>query len=190
MSGTGGGQHGSPFRHLSGTVLVVDDDQDLLDGLSRAMRRSDFRILMASGPEEALAVLGRERVDVIVTDLQMPNMDGLELLDRARDMHPDAVRIVVTGHPTAESAISAINEEEVFRYLTKPVSRDVLTATLHMAFEKLAEERAAAAPQPARAPVHVRLALSPEEREALRQSWDTPSGEWPLPGLPPGRGSR
>jgi DNA-binding NtrC family response regulator len=174
--GSRAASHGSaPFRHLAGTVLLVDDDRDLLEGLGRGLRHSDYRVLLADGGAAALEVMAHEPVDVIVSDLEMPAMGGIELLDRARECCPGCVRIVLTGHATAQSAIDAINQDEVFRYLTKPVSRDTLSAALHMAFQKLEAERALeAAAERAQPPRPVRAwcepVLSEEEREAIRHA--------------------
>lgn len=129
-----------PYKRLRGTVLVVDDEQDVLDGLSRALRHSDFRIIGAAGARAGLEVLGRERVEVVMTDLRMPGMDGLEFLDIVRDRFPDVIRLILTAHPETGSAIAAVNEEEVFRYLTKPITRDQLVVTLHLAFERYAQD--------------------------------------------------
>ncbi len=146
----------SPFRHLAGTVLVVDDDEGVLEAMRRTLRHSAFRLITCSCGAAAFEVACREAVDVVVCDLLMPAMDGLEVLDRIHERRPEAIRILMTGQPSAESAIDAINHGEVFRYLTKPLSRDLLEATLTMAFGRLAETRAraaqAAGSQPPRVP--------------------------------------
>lgn len=116
----------------AGLVLLVDDDPDLLEGMERGLR-GGFKVLTALGPDAGLQVLRHEAIDVVVSDLRMPGMGGLEFLQRARALRPEAVRIVLTGHPSADSAIAAINDDEVFRYLTKPVSPDHLLAALHLA---------------------------------------------------------
>jgi DNA-binding NtrC family response regulator len=160
--------HASPFRHLTGTVLLVDDDVDLVESMARGLRHANYRVLVAHGGPEALETLAAEAVDVLVTDLEMPGMDGLELLDRSRDLRPDAVRIVLTGHASAQSAMEAINHDEVHRYLAKPLSRDQLDATLAVAFERLQAERdlkrlASQRPRPT-------VEISQAERDALREA--------------------
>lgn len=153
----------------SGTVLLVDGDEQALARSVLALRGSDWRVLTARESGAALEVLEREAVDVVVTELQLLELSGLELLDRARLRRPEAIRIVLTGHPSARSAIAAINREEVFRYLIKPVSRGRLLAALRGAFAALAERRArrtAALPLP----LSLREVLTAEERAALREA--------------------
>ena len=116
----------------AGLVLLVDDDPDLLEGMERGLR-GGFKVLTALGPDAGLQVLRHEAIDVVVCDLLMPVMDGLEVLDQVHERRPEAIRILMTGQPSAESAIDAINHGEVFRYLTKPVSPDHLLAALHLA---------------------------------------------------------
>jgi len=116
------------------TVLFVDDDDDVTRGLALALRRERFRTLTTSSPEEALRIVECETVDVIVSDDQMPNISGSELLARVRAAHPDIVRILLTGQTDIRRAASAVNEAGVFRFLLKPYDRTLLVETLHMAF--------------------------------------------------------
>jgi DNA-binding NtrC family response regulator len=171
-----GADRRAPSRRLNGTILVVDDDRIALQAIVRCLRHSEYRVLTASEPEVALAILSRETVDVIITALHMSSMNGLEFLDRARERRPEAIRIVVTGHPSAASAIAAINENEVFRYLTKPVSEERLLPLLQLAFARLSTK---GAPQQGTAGREARVCrrafhpaqiLTLEERLALREA--------------------
>lgn len=126
---------------MRATILFVDDEPNVLQGLREALWKTDYRILLASGPEEALEVLLREHVDVVVSDHLMPGMTGLALLGLVRDRAPDTVRIILTGHADTALAIRAINEGEIYRFLTKPCDRTELLVTLHLACEKLQLER-------------------------------------------------
>ncbi len=178
----GGGAGGSPFHRLKATVLLVDDEQDVLDGLRHALRHSDFRVITACGPAEALQVVAREQVDIVITDLRMPEMDGLELLDTIRERRPEALRLILTGHGDARSAITAINDEAVFRYLEKPISRDQLVATLQLASTALQERRelarlAAAGRSAAERDARSRPNLSDDERVALRTAMTGPRSD-------------
>lgn len=101
-------------------VLFVDDDLNLLRGLKRSLRSNDYRILLATSGEEALAVLEQHDIDVVVTDQQMPGLYGTELLQAIRDRFPRIVRIMLAGHATIGAAVHAINEGAVFRFLLKP----------------------------------------------------------------------
>ena len=123
------------------TVLFVDDDQGVRSALGRSLRRSGYEFLLAEGPRAALDLLRQTRVDIIISDHLMPGMTGLEFLRLARDRCPDAVRIMLTGHADLETAIAAINEGEIYRFLTKPCDRVELQVTLHLACERLQLER-------------------------------------------------
>ncbi|MDJ0864698.1 MAG: response regulator [Myxococcota bacterium] len=83
------------------TLLLVDDEAAILNALRRALRREGYRILTASGVDEALRILDAESIDAIVSDHKMPRASGLELLEAARARHPAAARILITGWPDA-----------------------------------------------------------------------------------------
>lgn len=126
---------------MRATVLLVDDEQPVLDALSQLLHKADYRLLTSSGPEAALEVLRRETVDIVVSDERMPGMSGLELLSLVHDRQPNAIRIILTGHADTDTAVRAINEGEIYRFLTKPCDRTELLVTLHLAREKLELER-------------------------------------------------
>ncbi len=119
------------------TVLFVDDDEAFLRGVSRAIVRHGYTVVLAGSGEEGLAALQRDDVaiDVVVSDDQMPGMAGAEFLSLVRDRHPDTVRIMLTGRPSMASAIKAINSGEVFRFLEKPCSTDMLALTIELALQ-------------------------------------------------------
>jgi len=107
-------------------VLIVDDDQNLLDSAARLLR-GDMEIFTAASGKEALAVLDScGPFAVIVSDLKMPGMDGIELLSRVSRSHPDTVRVLLTGHADMQAAIDAANLGYVYRFLTKPCPPEVL----------------------------------------------------------------
>ncbi len=131
-------------RQVSFTLLVVDDEPDVVDALRRALRDSRYEVLGCTRPLEALELLGRRRVDLVISDLDMPEMHGLELLRRVRAAHPGTLRIVLTGRASLESALSAINQGEVHRYLTKPWEQAALRRTVEESLERLSELRSSA----------------------------------------------
>jgi two-component system, probable response regulator PhcQ len=122
------------------TLLVVDDDSYLRQGLELVLR-SEYQLLFAAGAEAAFKLLGEQPVDIVLADYRMPGMNGLEFLKLVRNCYPDTVRIVLTGHASADLAIQAMNEAEVYRFLTKPVDRTELMVTLYLAYERLQLER-------------------------------------------------
>jgi DNA-binding NarL/FixJ family response regulator len=112
------------------SVLMVDDEVEILESLRRVLGPDAYALLTTTSATGALAILDRHDVDILVSDLRMPEMDGLELVTQARSRHPEVVRVLLTGHATLDSAIRAINEGAVERYLTKPWDNDELRAEL------------------------------------------------------------
>jgi putative nucleotidyltransferase with HDIG domain len=107
-------------------VLFVDDEPSLLDGLRRSMRsmRGSWDMHFANSGADALALMADEPVDVIVSDMRMPNIDGLELLTRVRDLYPETVRIVLSGQTEMQTALRSISIAQAF--LHKPSEPDVI----------------------------------------------------------------
>jgi two-component system probable response regulator PhcQ len=118
-------------------VLLVDDDKNVIHGLTRALRRQPYQIYTAQSGDEATWILKAHEIDVIVTDEKMPGMSGCELLAWVAEHYPEVVRILLTGHASTETAIRAINEGAVYHIFTKPC-RDVHLA---VAIRKALEQR-------------------------------------------------
>lgn len=117
-------------------VLCVDDEPHVLDALARILRRR-FDVTVAVGAEQALAhIEAEEPFAVVMSDQRMAGIDGVTLLSRVRGLSPDAVRILLTGYADTGSAIRAVNEGAVFRFLTKPIGQDELQRTLTDAAEQ------------------------------------------------------
>jgi two-component system probable response regulator PhcQ len=118
------------------TVLLVDDEPRLLEALKRALRREPYTVLEATCAAEAFKVLASAPVDVIVSDEKMPGMCGTDMLAKVRREYPDVVRIILTGHANLEAAIRAINQGEVYRFLTKPFNHTDLAVTIRHALQQ------------------------------------------------------
>lgn len=117
-------------------ILCVDDELNILLSLQRQLRKQ-FHLESALGPEKAMATIERDGpFAVVVSDLQMPGMNGLELLAKVKDLSPDTVRIMLTGQADLDTAIAAVNQGNIFRFLTKPCSAGELAATLDAALEQ------------------------------------------------------
>jgi DNA-binding NtrC family response regulator len=144
-------------------LLLVDDEPAILAALRRTLRGRGYRIFTAEDPHEALRLLERERVDLVVSDVDLPGMTGTELVARVRVAHPHVVRILLTGRGTMEAALKAINDGEVHRFLTKPWHEDELRDTIAQALERLEELRRAQSAD--RAAARRRLLLADLERE-------------------------
>jgi response regulator RpfG family c-di-GMP phosphodiesterase len=120
------------------TVLCVDDEPEILAGISLHLRRK-FEVITAVGGASGLEVLGSRRdISVVLSDMRMPGMDGATFLARVRQAAPDTVRMLLTGQTDLDSAIAAINEGQIFRFLTKPCPPERLVG----AFEAASEQHA------------------------------------------------
>jgi len=106
-------------------VLVVDDEPDMVENCARILKRSGYQCLTATDPQRALALVGAEHPDLLLTDLQMPGMDGMQLLRRARESDPALPVILITAFASIESAVAAI-KDGAFDYLPKNFSVDQL----------------------------------------------------------------
>lgn len=105
---------------IENTVLFVDDQEEILFLIKRMLKDEPYKVLFANSGEEALEVIKNNEIDVIVTDVIMPNMSGLELLEIVKESHPDMVRIILSGFSQIPTLLSAINNGKIFRYITKP----------------------------------------------------------------------
>lgn len=131
------------MARLKHTVLVVDDDADVVASL-RDFLEPDFRVLGAGRASEALDLLARNTVHVVMSDNQMPEMNGVDFLERVREQYPEAVRLVATGSADPRIAIEAINRGHVFHYFVKPWKADELLLVIRKAvegYELFAERR-------------------------------------------------
>jgi signal transduction histidine kinase len=125
------------------TLLVVDDEPDVLESLRHLFRRV-FRVLTAESGASAIEILRKEDVHVILSDQRMPGMPGDAFLAQARQVCPDAVRILFTGYADIQAVINAINEGRIFRYILKPWDPVELEGIIKQAveqFELLAERK-------------------------------------------------
>jgi response regulator RpfG family c-di-GMP phosphodiesterase len=111
-------------------ILCVDDDENILASYQRQLRKQ-FQIQTALGPKAGLQIVSSAGpFAVVVSDLRMPGMDGIEFLTMIRQMMPDTVRIMLTGNADLQAAIGAVNEGNIFRFLTKPCAPEMLVQVL------------------------------------------------------------
>ncbi len=117
-------------------ILFVDDEPNILEGIKRQFRR-EFVIATASRGEEALQRLKSEGpFAVVVSDLRMPEMDGIQFLSKAREISPDSVRMMLTGNADISAAMQAVNEGNIFRFMAKPCPSDILSRSLRTGLEQ------------------------------------------------------
>ncbi|MDP3814765.1 EAL domain-containing protein [Pseudomonas sp.] len=116
------------------TVLVIDDEPGVQNALIRALRPDGYRVLTAAGAEEALELLALHRVQVVICDQRLPGMSGTELLDRVKSLHPDTIRMVLSGYTDLNVVIEAVNRGAIFKFLTKPWEDELLREHIRDAF--------------------------------------------------------
>jgi putative nucleotidyltransferase with HDIG domain len=117
------------------SVLFVDDEVNILKALQRLLRSEDMNVVTASRGQEALEILDRTPVQVVVTDQRMPEMSGVDLLSSIRERYPDIVRMMLTGFTEMDVAVDAINRGQIYRLITKPWNDDDLRTTIRQAFD-------------------------------------------------------
>jgi len=104
----------------AGRILFVDDEQPILNSLKRLTRKQSFHCLFASSGAEALEIMRHETVDLVVSDMRMPEMSGHEFLAEVKQQYPDTVRYLLTGQSDLESTVSALNDGGISRFIHKP----------------------------------------------------------------------
>lgn len=120
------------------TLLIVDDDRVICEQLGKELKRNFFNVLMASSASSGLDILAKENVDILILDVKLPDMDGLEVLGRAKDLKPGCEVIVITGYGTQEIAIESLRRGAI-DYVEKPFNLEELSAALGRAQERLSK---------------------------------------------------
>ncbi len=116
---------------MADKILFVDDETDLLRGY-KIMLRQHFEVDTAEGGAQGLAeIQSHGPYAVVVSDMRMPGMNGVEFLSQVRHRAPDTIRMMLTGHTDIKAAMDAVNEGNIFRFLAKPCEREVLTSAIN-----------------------------------------------------------
>lgn len=125
-------------------VLVVDDEPDILEVIARALKSEFKNVDVAVAPDGAagLARLQEHGTDIILTDFRMPGMDGLQFLERAKVVAPNAIRLMMTAYPDLDLAVKAINEQDVIRFLVKPFEPAKFLSIIKAALDDVAAREA------------------------------------------------
>lgn len=118
---------------MTDKILFVDDEINILESIARQLRKR-FTLQIAGSGQEALQILKDEgSFAVIVSDMRMPGMDGVQLLSTVKDLYPDTVRLMLTGNADQRTAIEAVNKGQIFKFLNKPCSTAILVSSLALA---------------------------------------------------------
>ena len=125
-----------PSLEPPAAILLVDDDPGILETLGEQLKWAGYDVTACDSPAAALKELEHKRFATVISDQKMPGMTGLEFLARARVLQPSASRILITGVLALDTAVGAINQGEIFRFLAKPWARAELLATLENAVQR------------------------------------------------------
>ncbi|AHZ71798.1 response regulator receiver domain-containing protein [Pseudomonas mandelii JR-1] len=123
------------------TILLVDDEESILNSLRRLLRGQPYEVLLATSGEQALDIMAKQPVDLVMSDARMPNMDGATLLAHIHQRHPDTLRILLTGYADLTMIVKAINDGQIDRYISKPWHDEELLLTLRQSFAYQRSER-------------------------------------------------
>jgi response regulator RpfG family c-di-GMP phosphodiesterase len=126
------------MSHPPPTVLFVDDEAPILSALRRLFRPCGYTLLLAGSGAEALALLAQQPVDLVVSDMRMPGMNGAEFLQQVRERWPQTQRVLLTGYADISSTIAAINHGAIHRYVSKPWDDEDLLAVVREGLERSA----------------------------------------------------
>ncbi len=118
------------------TVLCVDDELNILKSVQRLLRKEDYRLLTASSAEEGLTILEQETVHLVVSDHKMPGMSGIDFLKLVKKKYPKTIRIILSGYAEIHIVMDAINQGEVYRFMTKPWNDEELIMTITQCLEQ------------------------------------------------------
>ena len=121
-------------------VLYVDDEMNNLVSF-KATFRFKFDVMTALSGEEALLILNTKKVDVIITDQRMPNMTGIQFLEKVLESHPEPMRLLLTGYADMNAVIDAVNKGKIYYYLAKPWNEVELQTTIEKAYEVYLENQ-------------------------------------------------
>lgn len=128
--------HPLPPPSAQPRLLVVDDEDIVLVALRETLRRQNYDVVAKSDPAEAIEELGKNEFAVVISDQRMPMLSGLELLAQARQLQPNATRILITAVLSLDTVIDAINKGEIYRFIVKPWLREELLVTIKNAVQR------------------------------------------------------
>ena len=119
----------------NGNLLIVDDEPPVTRSVARLFRHDDYQVFTAHSTMEALTILGTTDIGVLISDISMPGVDGLSMCASVRKRKPDIVQIILTGQPTLDNAVAAINKLQLFSFMIKPWNEDALHHVVVNAFD-------------------------------------------------------
>ncbi len=126
---------------MAARILCVDDEPNILSSLRRLFRAQGYQVLTAESGKDGLKILETETVDLVISDMRMPEMDGARFLEHVRERWPGTLRLLLTGYADIQSILDAINRGEIYRYITKPWDDNDILLIVRHALERKALEQ-------------------------------------------------
>ena len=121
----------------SNIILLVDDEEMVVTSIKSFLTlETDYEVVAFTSPKEALEFVRKNKVDLVISDYLMPDIDGIEFLGQVKDIQPEATRILLTGYADKENAIKAINDVGLYQYIEKPWENDDLRLIIRNGLEK------------------------------------------------------
>ena len=124
-------------QSASNTILLVDDEEMVVTSIKSFLTlETDYDVVAFTSPKEALEYIREHKVDLVISDYLMPDMDGIEFLANVKELQPEATRVLLTGYADKENAIKAINDVGLYQYIEKPWENDDLKLIIRNGLEK------------------------------------------------------
>ncbi len=124
-------------QSASNTILLVDDEEMVVTSIKSFLTlETDYKVVTFTSPKEALEHIREHKVDLVISDYLMPDMDGIEFLANVKELQPEATRVLLTGYADKENAIKAINDVGLYQYIEKPWENDDLRLIIRNGLEK------------------------------------------------------
>lgn len=117
------------------TILFVDDEKNVLKSLKRLFANTDHEIILAISGKEGLKMFEENNINLVISDYRMPEMNGVQFLSKVKELYPDTIRIILSGYADVMAIVEAINDGEVYKFLSKPWNDHELLTTVKRAFE-------------------------------------------------------
>lgn len=131
----------APEAPLTWNILCVDDEESVVKALRRLLRQGPYKVFPALSGVEGLKIMAEQSIDLVISDMRMPEMSGADFLTEVATQHPNCIRILLTGYSDMDSTIKAVNDGQIHRYIQKPWNNEDLLLILEQSLERVRLER-------------------------------------------------